>query len=128
MPHTYEYAVLRVVPRVERGEHLNAGVILYSQRGAFLEARAHLDRDRLRALDATVDLDAVCAHLEAVANVCRGGVDSGPAGRTPLGERFRWLTSPRSTVVQPSPVHTGLADDLSVELDLLMRRMVLPLA
>jgi hypothetical protein len=122
----FEYAVLRVVPRVERGEFINAGVVLYCRADRFLGARVHLDPDRLMALDPAVDLEAVRAHLEAVRSVCAGGPEAGSVGRLPLGERFGWLVAPRSTVVQPSPVHTGLTDDPEAELERLLIRMVLP--
>jgi hypothetical protein len=122
----FEYAVLRVVPRVERGEFINAGVVLYCQADSFLDARVYLDSDRLMALDPGTDLEAVRAHLEAVRSVCAGGPEAGSVGRLPLGERFGWLVAPRSTVVQPSPVHTGLTDDPEAELERLLSRMVLP--
>jgi hypothetical protein len=122
----FEYAVLRVVPRVERGEFINAGVVLYCRADSFLGARVHLDSDRLMALDPGTDLAAVRAHLEAVRSVCAGGAEAGSVGRLPLGERFGWLVAPRSTVVQPSPVHTGLTDDPEAELERLLSRMVLP--
>jgi hypothetical protein len=121
----FEYAVLRVVPRVERGECINAGVVLYCQEQRFLDARVHLDPERLKALDPDVDLEAVLAHLEAVRSVCAGGPEAGAVGRLPPGERFGWLVAPRSTVVQASPVHTGLTDDPEAELERLLRSMVL---
>ena len=126
MGKPFEYAVLRVVPRVERGEFINAGVVLYCQADGFLGARVHLDADRLLALDPAIDLEAVRAHLEAVRSVCAGGPEAGSVGRLPLGERFGWLVAPRSTVMQPSPVHTGLTDDPEAELERLLSRMVLP--
>lgn len=126
MRHTYEYALLRVVPRVERGELVNAGVLLYSQGADFLEARVHVDPARLRALDPFLDVEAVRAHLEAVRAVCRGGADAGPAGRGPRGERFRWLAAPRSTVVQPSVVHTGTSADPAATLARLLEQLVVP--
>ena len=122
----FVYAVLRVVPRVERGEFINAGVVLYCQAERFLGARVHLDPARLEALDPGADLEAVRAHLDAVRSVCAGGPEAGAVGRLPLAERFGWLVAPRSTVVQPSPVHTGLTDDPEAELDRLLRSMVLP--
>jgi Protein of unknown function (DUF3037) len=121
----FEYAILRVVPRVERGEFINAGVVLYCQEDGFLDARVYLDPDRLMALDPGADLEAVRAHLEAVRPVCAGSPEAGSVGRLPLGERFGWLVAPRSTVVQPSPVHTGLTDDPEAELERLLGRMVL---
>jgi len=122
----FEYAVLRVVPRVERGEFINAGVVLYCQAEGFLGARVYLDPDRLMALDPGADLETVRAHLEAVHPVCAGSPEAGSVGRLPIGERFGWLVAPRSTVVQPSPVHTGLTDDPEAELERLLRTMVLP--
>ena len=122
----FEYAVLRVVPRVDRGEAMNAGVLLYCQARDFLGARVQLDRDRLRALDPAADPDAVEHALRAAAGVCDGSADAGPAGGEDPGRRFRWLTAPRSTVVQPGPVHTGLTDDPEAELDRLLTVLVLP--
>ncbi len=126
MPEAFEYAVLRVVPRPERGEFVNAGVVLYCPSLRFLSARVHLDPERLRALDPKLDPEAVLAHLEAVRTVCAGGQGAGPIGLLPPGERFGWLVAPRSTVVQPSPVHTGLADDPDKALEHFVRVMVLP--
>ncbi|MEW2547674.1 DUF3037 domain-containing protein [Streptomyces sp. NPDC047002] len=121
----YEYALLRVVPRVERGECCNAGVILYCRAQSFVAARTHLDEARLRALDPAVDLVGVRAALAAVESVCDGGARAGQAGGDDAGRRFRWLIAPRSTVVQPGPVHTGLTADPKAEaerlLDLLVR-------
>jgi hypothetical protein len=111
---------------VERGECINAGVVLYCQEEGFLGARVHLDPLRLKALDPEADLVAVRAHLEAIRSVCAGGPEAGTVGRLPLGERFGWLVAPRSTVVQPSPVHTGLTDNPAAELEHLLQRMVLP--
>jgi Protein of unknown function (DUF3037) len=125
MSQPFEYAVLRVIPRVERGECINAGVVLYCQADGFLGARVHLDADRLKALDPGADLKAVRAHLEAFHSVCAGGPEAGAVGRLPLRERFGWLVAPRSTVVQPSEVHTGLTDDPEAEMERLLRSMVL---
>jgi hypothetical protein len=122
--HAYDYAVIRVVPRVERGEVVNAGVVLSCKAGGFLEARIELDEARLRALDPGVDLDAVRAHLEAFAAICAGGDSAGPIGRLPARERFRWLTAPRSTVIQTSPVHSGRCDDHATMLERLLDAMV----
>lgn len=121
----FEYALLRLVPRVERGELINAGVVVYCRARSFIEARVHLDEDRLRALDPEADVAGVRAALHAVECVCRGGEEAGQAARDDAGRRFRWLVAPRSTVVQPGPVHTGLTSDPSAEperlLDLLVR-------
>ncbi|HEV2093826.1 MAG TPA: DUF3037 domain-containing protein [Rubrobacter sp.] len=126
MPSPFEYALLRVVPRVERGEFVNAGVVLYCQEKRFLEAAVHLDPERLRALDPRLDPGAVRAHLEAARRVCAGGPGAGPIGLLPPVQRFGWLVAPRSTIVQPSPVHTGLAEDPQKALDHLLRTMVRP--
>ena len=120
----FEYAVLRVVPRVERGEAINAGVIVYCRDTNFLGARVHLDTARLAALDPSADPAAIAAALRAAAGTCDG---DGPAAEEGIGQRFRWLTAPRSTVVQPGPVHTGLTTDAAAELDRLMRVLALPL-
>jgi hypothetical protein len=125
---TFEYAVLRVVPRVERGESLNAGVLVYCRQRDYLGSRVHLDADRLHALDPTADPGAIRRALQAAADVCAADPASGAAGREALGSRFRWLTAPRSTVVQAGPVHTGLTDDPDAEADRLLRLLVLPLA
>ena len=123
---TFEYAVLRVVPRVERGEALNAGVVVYCRQRDYLGSRVHLDVDRLRALDPTADADAIARALQAAADVCAAEPAAGAAGREALGSRFRWLTAPRSTVVQPGPVHTGLTEDPDAEADRLLRLLVMP--
>ncbi|HEY0716728.1 MAG TPA: DUF3037 domain-containing protein [Streptosporangiaceae bacterium] len=116
----FEYALIRVVPRVERGEALNTGVIVYSQQYRYLCARIGLEEDRLLVLDPDVDLATVRAALSAFARACT----EGPLAGRPLGERFRWLTAPRSTIVQPGPVHTGLTTDPAAELDHLFARLV----
>ena len=120
----FEYALLRVVPRVERGEFINAGVVLYCQDKKFLDARIHLDPERLRVLDPTLDPETVQAHLEVACRVCEGGPEAGAVGLLPPGQRFGWLVAPRSTVVQPSPVHTGFADDPEKAIEHLLQVMV----
>jgi hypothetical protein len=125
---TFEYAVLRVVPRVERGEFLNAGVLVYCRQRDYLGSRVQLDVDRLRALDPTADPAAIGAALQAATDVCAAAAAAGAPGREALGSRFRWLTAPRSTVVQPGPVHTGLTADPDEEADRLLRVLVLPVA
>nr|WP_204331754.1 DUF3037 domain-containing protein [Geodermatophilus sabuli] len=117
---------MRVVPRVDRGESLNAGVLVYCRQRDYLGSRVHLDVDRLRALDPTADAAAIRRALQAAADVCAADPVSGAAGREALGSRFRWLTAPRSTVVQPGPVHTGLTADPDAEADRLLRLLVLP--
>jgi Protein of unknown function (DUF3037) len=112
----FEYAVLRAVPRVERGECVNVGVLLYCQQADFLDAAVHVDAARLRALDPGVDVEAVRAAVDAVAAACRGSAVAGAVAGTTLGQRFRWLTAPRSTVVQPGPVHGGVTTDPAREI------------
>jgi hypothetical protein len=122
--HTYDYAIIRVVPRVERGEMINVGVILSCPDVSFLEARIELDDARLLAFDATLDLDAVRAHLDTIPVTCRGGAGAGPIGALPQRARFHWLVAPRSTIIQMSPVHTGRTDDPAAALERLLERMV----
>ncbi|MEU9667535.1 DUF3037 domain-containing protein [Streptomyces bobili] len=121
----YEYALLRIVPRVERGECINAGVLVYCRAQGYVGARTHLDEARLLALDPAADVAGVRAALRAVEDVCEGGERAGQAAHDDAGRRFRWLIAPRSTVVQPGPVHTGLTTDPAAEtgrlLDLLVR-------
>ena len=120
MTEVFEYALIRVVPRIERGEAINAGVIVYSQAYRYLCARIQLEELRLLAVDPEVDLDAVRAALSAIAKACT----QGPLAGRPLGERFRWLTAPRSTIVQPGPVHSGLTTDPEAELSRLFESLV----
>ena len=124
--HRFEYAVVRVVPRVEREEFINVGVILYCRSLDFLDARIALDRDRLRALfpGAVPDLDDLERALSMIPRICAGDPGAGPIAALDLPERFRWLSATRSTVPQVSPVHTGLCDDPAKMLDHLMARMV----
>jgi hypothetical protein len=122
--NVFEYAALRVVPRVERGETMNVGVLVYCQARDFLGCRVHVDAVRLRALDPGLDVDGVRAALTAVEDRCCGGSRAGQAADEPLGGRFRWLTAPRSTVVQPGPVHSGLTADPAAELDRLLDALV----
>lgn len=117
----YQYAVLRAVPRVDREEHLNVGVVLYCQDADFLAAAVHLDVDRLKALDRAADAEAIGTLLDALRRTCEG---AGPAGETSLGQRFRWLTSPRSTVLQTGPAHSGFTADPAAELTRLVAHLV----
>jgi hypothetical protein len=121
---SYDYAVIRVVPRVERGEFVNVGVILSCPTRDFLEARIELDEPRLRALDPLLDLAAVRVHLAPIPLICRGGAEGGPIGRLPPRERFHWLTAPRSTIIQTSAAHAGRAADPAAALARLMDTMV----
>ncbi|MBV2356380.1 DUF3037 domain-containing protein [Streptomyces sp. J2-1] len=120
----FEYALLRVVPRVERGECVNAGVVLYCRARGWVGARTHLDEARLLALDPAADVAGVRAALDAVERVCAGGEDAGPAAQDDAGRRFRWLIAPRSAVVQPGPVHTGLTTDPVAETERLLELLV----
>jgi hypothetical protein len=122
--HTYDYAIIRLVPRVERGELINVGVILSCPAADFLEARIDLNPERLRALDPGFDIEAARAHLETIPRVCRGGVEAGEIGALPQRARFHWLVSPRSTIIQMSPVHTGRTADPAAALQRLLDTMV----
>lgn len=104
---TYDYAIIRVVPKVEREEFVNVGVIVSCPAKGFLEARIELDEQRLKALDATLDIESIRLHLASIVAICAGGENSGPIGQLSQRERFHWLTAPRSTIIQTSPVHTG---------------------
>jgi hypothetical protein len=107
---SFDYAIIRVVPRVEREEFVNAGVILYCLQRDFLEAAIELDEQRLRAIDPKVDLSLVKRHLAAIPRICAGGSGAGPIGQLSQKERWHWLTAPKSTIVQVSPVHAGLCE------------------
>jgi hypothetical protein len=122
----FDYSIVRVVPRVERGEFINAGVIVSCPALQYLKAKVGLDERRLAALDPTVDRAAVREHLRAVVAICEGGAQGGPVGLLPPRTRFHWLVAPRSTVIQTSPVHTGLCDDGERMLERLFDRMVRP--
>ena len=126
-PCTYDYALVRVVPRVERGEFVNVGAIVSSDAEAFLEARFAVDEARLMALDPHIDLAAVHAALAAIAAVCIGGDGAGAIGRMALRERFHWLVAPRSTMIQTSAVHTGRCSDLESSIESVLDRLVRPL-
>ena len=120
----YDYAVIRVVPKVDREEFINAGVIVSCPELSFLEARIKLSEDRLLALDPNVDLDLVRKHLATIPTICRGGDDAGSIGQLPQRRRFEWLVAPRSTVIQTSPVHTGRSNDPAAALEHLVATMV----
>ena len=127
MPVTssFDYAVVRVVPRVERGEFINAGVIVFCLEHKFLEARVVVDEERLRALWPALDVDLVRRHLGAIPKIAAGDATAGPIAKLGLRERFHWLVSPRSTIIQVSPVHTGLCDSSpQAALDAMSKRML----
>jgi hypothetical protein len=122
----YSYATVRVVPRVERGEFLNVGVILFAREQEFLGAHIEVDHDRLRSLWPNLDIDAVERHLQAFKAVCAGDPSGGPVSALPTPERFHWLVAPRSTVIQTSPVHVGRSDDPARALDSVLDELVRP--
>jgi Protein of unknown function (DUF3037) len=122
--HAFDYAIVRVVPRVERGEFVNAGVILFSRTARFLDARVELDAARLAALDSSIDCDVVQSYLDAIPRICAGGPDAGPIGLLSQSERFHWLVAPRSTIIQTSPVHSGVHADLAAALTHLFEKLV----
>jgi hypothetical protein len=125
LPDTaFAYCVLRVVPDVERGEFINAGVVLFARQAGFLAAQIALDRARFEALSPSCDFDAVARHLYALERVAAGDADGGPIARMELSERFNWIAAPSSTVVQPSPVHTGVTADAPATLAQLFARLV----
>jgi hypothetical protein len=120
----YDYAVIRVVPRVEREEFVNVGVIVSCPALSFLEARIELDERRVLALDPSVDLAAIRAHLATIPLICAGGDAAGPIGQLPMRERFHWLTAARSTIIQTSPVHPGQVEDPGAAIERLLDAMV----
>jgi len=120
----YSYAVLRLVPDIERGEQVNVGVIVFCRPLDFLGARTALDDDRARALAPDVDLDAARRHLSAIERIAAGDPEAGPIAKLDTTARFHWLVAPASTIVQPSEVHTGLCDDPQAYLDELFERLV----
>lgn len=123
--NSFDYAVVRVVPHVEREEFINAGVILFCRTRRFLGCRIQLDQARLAALAPGFDADQAQAQLKTIACICQGGAEAGPMGRLSQAERFHWLTSPRSTTIQVSPVHCGLCDEPQAALDDLFQRLVM---
>ncbi|HLY17039.1 MAG TPA: DUF3037 domain-containing protein [Bryobacteraceae bacterium] len=122
---SYDYAILRVAPSVEREEFVNAGVVLHCAERAFLDCRVHLDESRLRALWPAVDLEIVRQHLEAFPRICKGDPEAGPIAQLPRRERFQWIVAPRSTIIQVSPVHSGVSDAPESALEEIFRRLVM---
>src|SRR5580704_8349537 len=123
--HSFEYAMIRVVPKVEREEFMNVGVIIYCQSLAYLDASFTLDEERLSALSPGLDMTEIKKHLSAFCVICKGGSHAGPIGRLDMGSRFRWLTATRSTVLQCSKVHPGLSSDPGQTLRSLHKRLVM---
>ena len=124
MASPFDYSVIRVVPRVEREEFVNAGVIVFARTLDYLGCACDLDEDRLRALDPASDISAIRRHLAAVEAICTGDRAAGTIAQLPRPERFHWLTTPRSTLIQPSPVHAGMTDDPAATLRELVARLV----
>jgi hypothetical protein len=124
-PNSYDYALIRLVPSVERGECLNAGVILFCRTLGFLGARVHLNTTCVLALSPDLDLAAIQQQLDTIILICQGGQEAGPLGKMSQSERFHWLVSPRSTIIQISPVHEGVCDDPEAALEHLFKTMVL---
>jgi hypothetical protein len=124
VPASFDYAILRVVPRVERQEFINAAVVVYCPEKKYLAARVAYDPARVRALWPEADLELIQQHLEAVPRICAGDETAGPIARLEQRERFHWLTSPRSTIIQPSPVHTGVCDGTEALLDRLEKQFL----
>jgi Protein of unknown function (DUF3037) len=122
--YTYDYAIVRIVPRVERGEQINVGVILSCPDANYLDARIEVNEARLLALDPSIDLETMRTNLATIPAVCRGGAEAGPIGDLPPRGRFRWLVSPRSTIIQTSPVHTGRTTDPAAALERLLEKVV----
>jgi hypothetical protein len=123
--HLFEYAVIRVVPRVEREEFINVGVVLYCAKLKYLNAKFQLATAKLAALNCELETELIEANLNAFVNICKGGKEAGPIGQLDLAGRFRWLTATRSTVVQCSKVHPGFCTNADETLDQLMKALVL---
>ena len=121
---TYDYAVVRVVPDVARGEFLNAGLVLFAKSHHALLSRIALDEERLAALAPDADVAMIRSHLESIERICEGGEAAGPHAELSASQRFHWLTAPRSTVIQLSPVHSGICDDPETEIERLFERLV----
>ena len=124
--YQYDYAIIRVVPRVEREEFLNVGVILSCPAKNFLEAQIEFDEERVKSFDSTLDLESIRSHLAAIPAICVGGEQAGPIGRLSQRERFHWLVAPRSTVIQTSAPHPGTCSDPRTALEHLLETMVRP--
>lgn len=124
MRYVFDYALVRVVPRVERGEFVNAGVILFCPTAGYLQSRIELDRARLAALAPSMDIAAVESYLDVIPKICAGGGEAGSIGELPQRARFHWLVAPRSTIIQTSPVHSGVHEDLDAALNGLFEKLV----
>lgn len=122
----YDYAVIRVVPKVEREEFVNVGVVVFCRTSQFLKAQIELDEQRLLAIDPNLDMEIIRGYLAAIPIICRGGAPAGAIGQLPQRERFDWIVAPRSTIIQTSKVHTGLCTSLNEAIERLLDRMVRP--
>lgn len=120
----FDYAIVRVVPRVDRGEFVNAGVIVFSSTRGYLDSRVELDRERLMALAPAIDVAVVESYLESIGKICAGGGEAGSIGSLPQRARFHWLVAPRSTIIQTSAVHSGVHEDPAVALESLFEKLV----
>ncbi len=123
--HLFEYAVIRLVPKVERGERINVGVVLYCKSLRFLDFKYEVEPDKLAAISPKTDLPEVCNHLDAFNEICLGSKDAGPLGKQDIASRFRWLTAKRSTIIQASEVHPGYCEDAKEKLKKIFAEMVL---
>jgi len=123
--HSFDYAVIRIVPRVERSEFINTGVIVFARTLKYLDARTHFDRERLLALCPDVETSEIEQHLASLPQICAGGKKAGPIGELPQHERWHWLVAPKSTIIQTSEVHSGICTDPAAELEHLMKMLVL---
>jgi hypothetical protein len=120
----FDYAVVRIVPRVDRGEFVNAGVIVFCPTRGYLESRIELDRERLKSLDPSIDLQVVEGYLDAIPRICAGGGEAGSIGTLPQRARFHWLVAPRSTIIQTSDVHSGVHEEPRAALEGLFEKLV----
>ncbi|MGO3183688.1 MAG: DUF3037 domain-containing protein [Aequorivita sp.] len=123
--HLYEYAVIRLVPRVEREEFLNVGIILFSKGGKFLNCKCHIDIEKLSLFSSELEVDEISANLQAFEKICLGSKDGGPVAQWEIPDRFRWLTAQRSSSLQTSRPHNGFSDDLDKTLERLFGELVL---
>lgn len=123
--HLFEYAVVRIVPQVEREEFMNVGVVLYCAKQKFLQVKFKLDEDKLKAFNCEMDMEELNAYLDGFKRICVGGKDAGTIGQLPIAERFRWLTATRSTILQTSKVHPGFCDDAGEMLQKIFEQLVL---
>ncbi|MFT3911978.1 MAG: DUF3037 domain-containing protein [Ferruginibacter sp.] len=123
--YLFEYAIVRIVPQVEREEFLNTGVVLFCAKQKFLQLKFHLDKERLKIFSCDLDVEELRGYLEGFERICSGDANAGTIGKLPMAERFRWLTATRSTVLQTSKVHPGFCDDAGEMLERIFKQFVL---